>query len=188
MIRRFAATLVIASLSATAVHAQLTAVIKKGDHLVNDSVLNVTWADVASPVYLTWSSAGDPGGAQAWVASLNTQGYGGFSDWTLATGDGKYTSEHVRVEVGFGASTSKKANQLAYLFINELGNAPGTMAANFGPFASLTKNQVYWSGTVFTGAAGSAWAFDDRKGYQVNHNQGRRFRAIAVRSGQVSAD
>jgi hypothetical protein len=191
MIERFAAgTIALALLSALIpAHAQLTAVTKNGGRMVSDATLNVTWADVASPIYLTWSATGDPGSAQAWVASLNAQAYGGFKDWTLPTGDGKFTADHgSRNDVGIGVSTSKTANQLAYLFINELKNTPLSMATKFGPFTALSKNQVYWSGTLFTGAAGSAWAFDNRKGYQVNHNMGRRFRAIAVRPGRVAAD
>jgi hypothetical protein len=105
----------------------LTAVTQDGDLMVSDSPLNVTWADtIPAPFAVTWS------GAQSWVANLNTMvnsngtiGYGGYTNWTLATGDGHYTTGYASHGYGFGASTSGTANQLGYLLINELGNTPG---------------------------------------------------------------
>lgn len=168
-----------------AARAALTPYEINGQRVVSDSTLNVTWADVASPINLTWSPAGAAGSAQAWVASLNAGKFGGFDDWTLPTGDGTFTTSGGGGGYGVGPSTSETKNQLGYLFINELGNTPSSALTNQGPFTALRKTHEYWSASVFTGAAGSAWAFDTPKGLLINHNQSRTFAALAVRAGQV---
>jgi hypothetical protein len=40
---------------------------------------------------------------------------------------------------GVGPSTSATANQLSYLFINELGNTPDQPATKLGPFKTLSS-------------------------------------------------
>jgi hypothetical protein len=163
--------------------AALTAYEVHGEKIVSDSTLNVTWADVASPTDLTWSAAGNPGSAQAWVAALNARGFGGFHDWALPSGDGGFTTGGGSGGYGNGASTSGTRNQLGFLWINELGNTPGQMPGNLGPFTSLRKLYEYWSSSTYAGAASSSWAFDTPKGLLINHNQSRRFAVLAVRSG-----
>jgi hypothetical protein len=162
-------------------HAALTPVTQDGDRMINDSTLNVTWADMESASDLVWSSAAEEGSAQAWIATLNAKnggrGYGGHNDWRLATGD------------RYGAySPVSAANELGSLFFTELGNTANQRVANLGPFASLRINRTYWSGSQARAPGPSAYVLEVFRGLQINHNQGRRFWALAVRSGQVSSE
>ena len=116
--------------------------------------------------------------AQAWVDNLNTLvnaddtiGYGGYTDWTLPTGDGSDTTlagncgpdGFTASGQGCGTPTSKAANQLGHLFITELGNLPGGSGNNnpytphFVPFTSLSYGAGYWSSSpcVSTGVIGT---------------------------------
>jgi len=163
-----------------AAHAALTPVTKDGDRMINDSTLNVTWADVASASDLFWSPTAEVGSAQAWVASLNAKnggrGYGGHHDWRLATGDRDRAYSPVN-----------PGNELGSLFFTELGNTANQRVSNLGPFTSLLGNRTYWSGSECPASGPSAFVFEVFRGLQINHNQGRRFWALAVRSGQVSS-
>jgi hypothetical protein len=187
-----------------AANAALTSITIDGDSMVNDSALGVTWAGVVSPSNLIWSTS-QAGSAQAWAASLNTIvnsngtiGYGGYKNWTLATGDGAYTTGYntnfnFGTPEGFGASTSGALNQLGYLFINELGNTPGSSITNTGPFRNLSDNAFYWSSTAEGLYTGGGWGFNTNDGFQygsisplndyVNIMYGE---ALAVRSGLAS--
>jgi hypothetical protein len=171
-------------LSPVAANAQLTAVTVDGDQMVSDATLDVTWADVASPL-VSWSASGAPGSAQAWVASLNTEDYGGYDNWMLATGDPTYTTGSCGT--GCGASTSATANQLDYLFINELGNTPGAHNTSFGPFTTLSGAGYYWSATADASVPGFAWHYNTYQGKAFYDFTFRDFQTLAVRSGDVSA-
>jgi len=115
--------------------AALTPVTQDADKIVDDSGLNVAWADVASPNNLSWSSTGAAGSAQAWVATLNSEDYGGYTTWTLPSAD-----------------------QLNILFTNELNN-PGypSGVTNVAPFQSLNESGAYWSSTAAPNY-GAGWA------------------------------
>jgi hypothetical protein len=83
-----------------AANAALTSVTgSDGNLTVNDTTLGVAWADVASPPNLIWSATGATGSAQAWVASLNTEYYGSYNNWKLATGDGSYTTNSTVLKI-----------------------------------------------------------------------------------------
>jgi hypothetical protein len=179
LIGLFAVTVMMSSLSA---HAALTSFTQDGDLMVSDSALNVTWADVASPTGLTWSAA------QAWALSLNAEhagaGYGGYNNWTLPTGDGNFTT--ASCGLGCGASTSTTLNQLGYLYINELGNTPGSQVTNTSPFATLSTSGIYWSSTERVSDPGHAWLFYSAGGELYAPPETEMFSALAVRSN-VSA-
>jgi hypothetical protein len=180
-----AVTVMMSSMSA---HAALTSVTQDGGLMVSDSTLNVTWADVASPTDLTWSASAATGSAQAWVASLNTKDYGGYSNWRLPTGDGNYTTAPTTsCGLGCGASTSQTLNELGNLFINELGNTPGSQVTNTSPFATLSTSGIYWSSTERAADPGHAWVFYSAGGVQYAIPEASAFEALAVRSGQVTA-
>jgi hypothetical protein len=146
-------------------NAALISVTQNGDLMVNDSALNVTWADVASPQNaLTWSAAGAPGSAQAWVASLNTEDYGGYNNWTLPTG-----------------------SQLNYLFTVELGDECCNGLASTSPFQNaLTLTGAYWSSTVSsTSPTTDAVNYDTGIAQNEDGLFADTLSAIAVRPGQV---
>jgi hypothetical protein len=170
----FAITVMMSSMSA---HAALVSVTQDGGLMVSDSSLNVTWADTAPSSPVNWS------GAQAWVAGLNSADYGGYSNWTLATGDGTYTTGFGTYGYGSGASTSGTANQLGYLFINELGNTPFSSVTKFGPFTTLITNVVYWSGSL---DGTNVWNYDASDSVQGDaFGPTSYFDALAVRSGDT---
>jgi hypothetical protein len=176
--KRIAAALVLV-LSFASAHAQLTAVTRNGDRMVDDAALNVTWADVESPTLLIWSPTGVPESAQAWVASLNAahggRGYGGYNDWRLATGPGA------------PFSPVNPANELGSLFYTELGNPPSERVKNLGPFAALSSSRIYWSGSRFEPNPDFfSWGFNTGNGRQFRDNLFAKYAALAVRSGQVS--
>jgi hypothetical protein len=73
------------------------------------------WANTVG-INLGWNPAGGPGTAQTWVANLNATDYGGFNDWTLATGD-------------FNVGPNTTTNQLGELFYTDCGNTVGQQTA-----------------------------------------------------------
>ncbi len=87
--------------------------LKSADHgaAVTDSN-GLMWANTVG-TFLSWSPTSGPGSAQAWIAGLNASDYGGFNDWTLATGDGS-------------VAANKTTNQLGELFYTDCGNSVGT--------------------------------------------------------------
>jgi hypothetical protein len=107
---------VLASISA---HAQFTS------SVITDSS-GLMWANTLG-THLGESVDGSPqpDSAQAWVASLNAENYGGYSDWTLPTAD--IFSSPV------GNSTT---NQLGQLFFNDCSNTGGPVI-NCGPFTAV---------------------------------------------------
>jgi hypothetical protein len=136
-----AAAAMVISLSA---RAQLTSV--DNGAAVTDSN-GLMWANTVGQL-LPWSSTGAAGSAQAWIANLNATDYGGYSDWTLATGDGSS-----------GANTT--TNQLADLFYSDCGNSAGgaTMFSNSGKnctafsavndLISSGKSNVFFSSSLY---------------------------------------
>jgi len=70
------------------------------------------WANTVG-TDLTWSPTGAAGSAQAWIAGLNASDYGGYNNWTLATGNGS-------------AGANTMTNQLGQLFYTDCGNSVGT--------------------------------------------------------------
>jgi hypothetical protein len=103
-----------------AAHAQLTSV-DGGAAAVDSNGLmwaNTLGAQNSESGPLFWSPSGAAGSAQAWVAGLDASDYGGYSDWSLATGNGTV-----------GANTT--TNQISELFNVDCGNLTGT-ATKFG--------------------------------------------------------
>lgn len=113
----WAAAAMTVSLSA---HAQLTSV-DGGAAAVDGKGLmwaNTLGAENSESGPLFWSASAAAGSAQAWVAGLDASDYGGYSDWTLASGNGSV-----------GANTT--TNQISELFNVDCGNASGS-ATQFG--------------------------------------------------------
>lgn len=97
----FYAVTVFAALGAVNAQAStigLAAIEVDGDKLVNDSVLDVTWADLMPAHDVTYYTdryginyrlpnneiLTYAGSAQEWIASLNSANYGGHNDWRLS--------------------------------------------------------------------------------------------------------
>ena len=144
-------------------HAQL----KSADHgaAVTDSN-GLMWANTVG-TFLSWSPTGGPGSAQAWVAGLNAGDYGGFNDWTLATGDGS-------------VGANKTTNQLGELFYRDCGNSVGTASvlnkAGKNCRALSTLNSVIDTPSIFFSASADPalnsirqffWAYQTPSSVQV---------------------
>jgi hypothetical protein len=167
----------------------LTAITVNGDKMVNDSVLNVTWADVVPASLVTFYAGPNlnywgvtyAGSAQEWIASLNSSNYGGHNDWRLATGNG--TSNCV----------PGTANELGCLFLNELG-PNSNQAASLTPFTNLSSNHSYWSDSTCN-PSGCAWGYgawgwgrDSHSFYSFEFQLSSPIiDAIAVRTGCTSS-
>jgi uncharacterized protein YjdB len=134
-------------------------------------------------------------GALAWVNYLNKISYGGYNNWTLPTANNAAVAGGpgcTPSSVGCGPSTSGTLNQLSYIFINELGNVPGSQATNAGPFQNMLTNRssstIFWSGTgCYTGTclpfANLFWTSIDNLGDVSIDGPGAPYGyALAVRS------
>ena len=159
----------------------LTAISVNGDKMVNDSVLNVTWADKESPLVLFGAPRLGSVTAQEWIAQLNSQLYGGYSDWRLPTGaDG---ANHTICQ-------QSSLDELGCLFIDELGNVYGQKATNLNPFTSIISNYIYWSsteGVVGTNVTGKfIISFDTGHSTMYPMNADSYGKVVAIRTGQVA--
>jgi hypothetical protein len=132
-ILRLGAAAMLASLSA---HAQLTSADNGAAAIDRNGLM---WANTVG-TNLSWSATGAAGSAQAWVASLNTRRYGGYNDWTLASGNGS-------------AGANKTTNQLGELFYSDCGNSLGTTSVLNNPGRKCTAlsavNSVISTPSIF---------------------------------------
>ena len=186
------------AMAAQAATIGLTAIEVNGDKMVNDSVLDVTWADVTPNSTTGWAypsvdfyvpgnsvAATYVNSAQAWITYLNIENYGGNSDWRLASDNSAYNDHNC---------THYSLDEMGCLFYNELGATFPNPLIEFGPFANLIHSQIieqnlYWSGTEYNTSVYPsgfhAWIFSANNssvGYSLEHNE---FEALAVRSGQT---
>jgi hypothetical protein len=118
------------------------------------------WANtVGINVGFSYLSVPQAGTAQAWVAGLNSSDYGGYNDWTLATGN---------ASLGINTTT----NQLGELFYTDCGNSSGNETAvnnsgkNCKAMSALTS-VIATNSLVFSGSAylGNNYSNPDTTGY-----------------------
>ena len=179
------------------------ALIDRGNGLIYDSDLNITWLQDAN---YAKTSGHDADGlmnwtaATAWAANLS---YGGYDDWRLPTTTDTGTSG---CDFGYngtdcGYNVNPSTSELAHLFFVELGNlsaydtssnfrggSPGVDwgVVNSGPFTNL-QSSVYWSGTEYAPYTNVAWFFVTYVGGQGVVDKDGEFFAWAVRPGDVAA-
>jgi hypothetical protein len=125
-------------LASYAAHAQLTTV--DGGAAVADSSGLMFATTIGNK--LSWLPGTGPETTAQWVANLNAENYGGYSDWTVATGVG--------TEV-----PNTTTNQLAQLFLTDCGNAAGS-ALGCASFSAL--NTIFQNGDGYH-APGTALFF-----------------------------
>jgi hypothetical protein len=163
--------------------------IGRGDNMVYDDVLNITWtrnADLPGSSNLTWDEANN------WAADLVFEG---FDDWRLPWASvtaGTGPAAEYRCTGGGGADeVACRDNEMAYMFYYNLdgdffGNSEtGTQTAVGGQV--LTGIQPdYWSGTQANPSI--AWVFVFDSGDQFGFfKDDQLLSAWAVRSGDVAA-
>ncbi len=183
--------------------AQAT-LIDRGDGMIYDDVLDVTWLQDANYAQtsgydadgrMTWEDA------NAWAAGLN---YGGYNDWRLPDVQ-PVDDVAINYNLSYDGSTDRGYNitsrqsEMAYMFHINLVNlssyqTDGTLRSgsggvnwgvtNMGLFTNL-KNSIYWSEVEYALNPSIAWAFETSVGFQNFYSMSSRFYAWAVRSGDV---
>jgi hypothetical protein len=193
------------------------ALIDRGNGLLYDNVLNVTWLQDANYAKTSgYSATGQMGwnSATTWAANLV---YGGYSDWRLASNT-PVNGTSFNYNITFDGSTDDGYNitspnsELAYMYNVNLGlkdyySITGTYQPDFGIFGNGTTNGVdqlsngqnnvglvtnlqasaYWSGNGFAPSPNPEWVFQARDGRQYYDTKDRQFYAWAVRPGDVAA-
>lgn len=178
---------VVAMVVSLSAHAQLTSADNGAAATDGHGLM---WANTVG-IDLGWSTSGVfTNTAQAWVAGLNASDYGGYKDWTLATGDGS---------IGANRTT----NQLGELFYTDCGNSVGhsTVLNNAGKKCSALStlnSAISTPSLIFSSTAAPAfqsggdtafWAFGTANSSQVPWTNDTVFRgkvgvgdALAVRA------
>jgi hypothetical protein len=147
---------VAAVVGSSSAHAQLKSVDGGAAAIDGNGLM---WANTVG-INLGWStSTAYTGTAQAWIAGLNASDYGGYNNWTLATGNGN-------------APASTMTNQLGELFYTDCGNSSGnaTVLSNSGKNCTalsalnsvIGTPSIFFSSSVNTAVSGSDtvfWAF-----------------------------
>ena len=142
----------------------------------------LTTADFGSGGTVDWWAG------QALVHYLDTQNYGGSSQWALPT----------QPDQNYGYNITN--SQLGELYYNEL-HATAYPASNFGILGTGTFSDtsgsvgpfinahtyVYWSGTEYASNPSIAWYFSTSNGLQNLYYKSSQIYAWAVSPGQVSA-
>ena len=149
----------------------------------DNGTYNLTAADFGSGGTVDWWAG------QALVHYLNTQNYGGSSQWALPTQPDQNYSYNIT------------NSQLGELYFNEL-HATAYPASNFGILSTGTfidtsgsvgpfinaHTSVYWFGTEYAASPGIAWTFYTYGGVQDGgNNKNSQYYAWAVSPGQVNA-
>ncbi len=191
----------LALLTSVAVAPAGATLIDRGNGLIYDDHLNVTWLKDANLAYTKLfglenkdvkdGGIADNGSmfwdtANSWIAGMNVANYKGFNNWRLPTTTQPDPDCEKQGEVpGFGYlgfGTGCTGSEMGHLF-----NVEGITAAAPGVFENVQAGR-YWSGTEFAPDTDLAWNFNyHRFGYQdvlrKNYfDMGNSFFGWAVRS------
>lgn len=155
-------------------HATL---IDRGNGLIYDNVLNLTWlqdADLAKTNMFGLASVGITGAmdwdtAQSWIAAMNAAHYKGYDDWRLPrvtpiTGTTLNLNFAYDGSTQYGYNITNTHSELAHLFNVDLESKAlyspsGVSQPDFGvkttgPFLNVQTDDYYWYGTeVFSNDA-----------------------------------
>ena len=159
----------------------------RGNGLIYDDVLNITWMQDAN---YAQTSGYDADGAMTW-ADANTWAdqlsYGGFDDWRLPSA-GNNAQARGYVTTG----------ELGHMFYNNLGNTAENSILGNVSFTDATpgggtesflnvQSSVYWYGEECAPDTNCAWAFNADIGFQGNDDDDYNYYSWAVRAGDVSS-
>lgn len=181
-----AQTLLITTLLLTTTGAAQAALFDRGNGMIYDSVLKITWLQDANYAQtsgydadgkMTWADA------NTWAAQLVYQGY---SDWRLTSVGNAPASGYI------------STGELGYMFYNNLGNLANTSILGNVSFTDATpgggtesflnvQSWIYWNAEGYAPITTSAWAFDARIGFQGYGNKPNVWYSWAVRDGDVSS-
>ncbi len=170
MQKNLIAILVILSVCCAA-HATL---IERGEGLIYDDVLDITWLQDAGLGGTMGRSD-----AQAWVDNLI---FAGLDDWRLPSmvaGDIGYSPECIPAD-----EAGCRENELGYMYYFNLGGEFGEdLTGNHGLIQNLQS--VYWSSSVTDYGPDYDWVFVFENGGQTFVDRTPMFSVWAVRSGDV---
>lgn len=180
------------------------ALLDRGDGLIYDDVLNVTWLKDAN--YAISNSFGVSGinadgsmnweTAQVWIAGMNSTKHLGYSSWRMPA----TLISDPACTTGTGGLSGYDMNcigsELGSLYYESLGRQgpydqwgilhPGTEKLDTGLFANLAPLS-YWTSTEVTGSADLAYRFDFLTGGRDETWKGFSFpRVWALLDGDVS--
>jgi hypothetical protein len=169
-------------------HATL---IDRGNGLIYDSSLNITWlqngnlaatSGSSADGLMSWSEANE------WATNLV---FGGFSDWRLPRT--LVPDPTCNRNGSFVTSDNCTGSEMGNLFYNTLGNvSPNSDPTlyglqNAGPFLNLNRGHGYWSETADPSSSLSAFYFHFDSGFQATSGKDSLHFAIAVRDGNVTS-
>lgn len=211
MLRKRARGLLLAAACAFAPpsHAEL---IDRGNGMLYDTVLNVTWLQDAS---YARTSGYDEDGRMDWSQALTWADnlvYGGYDDWRLprtapvngTTWIYEYSTD-ASTDVSYNIRSTQ--SELSYMYYENLGlralcnpagdcnqpdfgvNGNGTWGgeADVGLVRNL-QGFTYWTGTVYALIPKNTtlWTFSTEEGVQNGYDMAERFVPWAVRDGDVA--
>ena len=159
----------------------------RGNGLIYDDVLDITWLQDANYAH---TSGYDATGRMNWFFAnpwADQLSYGGFDDWRLASAGNAPTH-------GYNVTTG----ELGHMFYNNLGNTAYTSILNNVSFTDATpgggtesflnvQSSVYWYGEENPSSSNFAPAFYTYDGRQVNGYKGGRHYSWAVHDGDIGA-
>ncbi len=190
------------------------ALIDRGNGMIYDDVLDITWLQDAN---YAKTSGYDADGRMSWddaVAWADTLVFGGYDDWRLAsiTDTDNLGCDYAPAGTDCGYNVDTGHSELAYMYHVNLGlksqdNEDGFINPDWGIFGNGTKNGTddgswgendigliknlqtfgYWSATEHALYASVAWVYSTYDGYQTSDDKASEFSVWAVRSGDVGA-
>ncbi len=158
--------------------------IDRGNGLIYDDVLDITWAQDAN----LWGQTGTWDQAVAWADGLIFQGY---DDWRLASvsvAAGLPTGAN-DLPVSCSAATESECrdNELGYMFYQNLAGSFGTdLTGDQGLFRNI-QSGYYWSGTTGTSNSTIAWIHHFQTGGEIVWDKSKNSTAWAVRDGDIDS-
>ena len=186
--------------------------IDRGNGMIYDDVLDITWLQDANYAQTSNHSQIDTFGQMAWEDAedwVQNLEYGGFTDWrlpdiTITSSDGKCTNTFSGGECGYNVDTSQ--SELAHMFYVNLGNlafyredgsSRGPQYESVSFIDALTGEKVsffnlasehHWSDESYIDdTTGNSWYFHFDNGLQSRKSNSSGAAAWAVRDGDVIA-
>ena len=141
--------------------AQAT-LIDRGNGLIYDNVLNITWLQDAN---YAMTSGFDADGLMNWADAMawaNGLVYQGFSDWRLPTiSSTSPTTTPFFCNSGTAAACAARGNELGYMYYHNMDGSGRNMGTQTVNGVNLNNVQsLYWSGTEFSTIGVWNFAFD----------------------------
>lgn len=181
----------------------MSALIDRGNGMIYDSVLDVTWLQDANMA----GSAMSQFDANEWAQQLD---FGGFNDWRLPTmtasagldgnkssfffecGNGRFNMDASGCD--FGWTSTSTSHELAYMFYANLGNlasfdsasepVPGGGLVNTASFVNIQQGS-YWYMNDYDDDEG--FFFATSTGGQYRKNNSEMLFAWALRDGDIAS-